>query len=148
MSRYITFRHLYGGCYVAEYSGRTFPAMGQMPDGTMCSYCDAEEASYIPDDACGPMCGSCMDLGIERGYDQVYNLRLQRWVRATMWRISPREPTRAQTRAESVLHEPLVALQIAKYLVWCTYRFEEWSGPSGLEWEDPDPSPHGSNDSA
>ena len=158
MSRYITFRHLYGGCYVAEYSGRTFPAMGTMPDGTMCSYCNAEEAYYIPDGACGPMCGSCMDLGIERGYDQVDNLRLSRWVRAILWRISPREPTRAHTRAESVLHEPLVALQIAKYLVWCTDGFDNWRdhdyeahsrpGPSGLEWDDPDPSPRCGSESA
>ena len=91
-----------------------------------------------------------MDLGIEQGFECVYNLRLQRWVRATMWRISPREPMRAQTRAESVLHEPLLALQIAKCLIWCTDGFEAWieadevicrSGPNGVEWDDTDRLP-------
>ena len=166
MSRYLHFRHIYGGCFVAEHAGRSYPAMGTLDDGTMCSYCCAEEAFYIPDGCCGPMCGSCMDLGIERGYDQVNNLRLMRWVRGKLWRISPRLPTRAHIGAEAVLHDPQLALQIATFLVWVTdgaeswwdhdYDYEEhWAladeyeqhWPSGWQWEDPDPSPRCASES-
>ena len=122
--------------------------MGSLPEGTMCSYCHEHEAYYVPDGCCGPLCGPCMDLGIERGFDHVYILRWQRWIRAKLWPLSPREPTRTQSLAESVMHEPLLAIHIAKCLVWVTDGFESWieddadaSAPSGIEYDDTDQLP-------
>ena len=148
MSQHYPFRHLRGSVYVAEISGRTYPAMGTLPDGTMCSYCDAHEAHYIPDGCCGPLCGPCMDIGIEHGFDHVYVFRLQRWIRAKFWPLSPRAPMRTQTLAESVLHDPLVAIHISQYMIWVTDEFESWnigdayvSAPCGVEYDDTDQLP-------
>ena len=93
--------------------------MGSLPDGTLCSYCDIYEAGYIPDGCCGPLCGECMDIGITapNGYDKVFIFRLERWIRAHFWRLSPHQPRRHQTLVESVFHHPLVALHISQFMI-------------------------------
>ena len=154
MSRYFLFRHSYGtafhcvGGHTATDTGRTFLAMGSLSDGTLCSYCNVHEAYYIPDGCCGPLCGHCMDLGIQHGYDHVFILRLERWIRAKFWRLSPRVPRRPVTLAESVIHHPLVALHISQFLVEMTDGSETWrmgdadaSAPSGIEFDDTDQLP-------
>ena len=101
--------------------------MGSLSDGTLCDYCNVHEAGYIPDGCCGPLCGHCMDMGILHGYDRVFIQRLERWVRAKLWRLSPREPMRPQILAEAVLHHPLVALHISQFLVVITDGNSSWS---------------------
>ena len=122
--------------------------MGSLADGTLCSYCDEHEAGYIPDGCCGPLCGECMDIGIQHGYDHVFIFRLERWIRARFWRLSPREPKRPQTLAETVLHHPLVALHISQFMIRVTDGWELWrigdaeeSAPSGIEYDDTDQLP-------
>ena len=113
--------------------------MGSLADGTLCSYCDIYEASYIPDGCCGPLCGECMDIGIAGGYDQVFIFRLERWIRAHFWRLSPRQPRRHQTLMESVFHHPLVALHISQFMIEVA---DGWAvGMSGDECDVTDQSP-------
>ena len=112
--------------------------MGSLPDGTLCVYCLVHEAYYIPDGCCGPLCGHCMDMGILQGYDRVFMQRLERWVRAKFWRLSPREPTRPQNPAEAVLHHPLLALHVSQFLVVITDGSSSWSigdGEYGVGYE-------------
>ena len=53
--------------------------MGSVPESTLCYYCLEHEAGYIPDGACGTMCGACQDLP-----GGATALRRQRWQR--LWR--------------------------------------------------------------
>ena len=99
------------------YPTASTSAMGSLADGTMCSYCDEHAAGYIPDGCCGPLCGVCTDAALAGGFDQVCILRLQRWLRAHLWHMSPREPRRPHTLAESVFHHPLVALHISQFMI-------------------------------
>ena len=100
--------------------------MGSLPEGLMCAYCDEEEAGYIPDGCCGPICGTCLDLGIDHGFEVVYNLRLQRWFRATIGWLSAWSPTRVLAPPEVVLHDPSLALHISQFLVQVTDGLEFW----------------------
>ena len=68
-----------------------------------------------------------MDIGIDHGYDIVFLYRLERWVRAKFWRLSPRMPARAQTLPEMVLHHNTVPLHIAQYLIRVTDGWEVWN---------------------
>ena len=61
--------------------------MGSVPDGTMCIYCDAEEAGYIPDGLLGVTCGTCMDLASaheteEQALECLDRLRIVRFLRS------------------------------------------------------------------
>ena len=125
------------------HHGTVQGTMGTLADGTMCAYCAVEEAHYIPDGCCGPVCGSCLDLGIDKGFGVVYDLRLQRWIRATIGWLSPQTPTRPLVIAESVLQDPSLALNISQYIVKVTDGLEFWdlgdvsaSAPSGIEYDD------------
>ena len=146
MPRHLIYRHLYSNHFVAVHSGRLIPAMGHLPQGTMCSYCGAVEAYYIPDGFCGPLCDVCEDYGFEHGFSQVYVIRIQRWVAAMLWSLSPRASARAHTPAESVLHDPVLSLRVSQYLVAVTDGFETWSlgdlecsPPRGVEVHFTDP---------
>ena len=148
MSRRPIYRHLYSNHFVAVYSGRLIPAMGHLPQGTLCSYCGALEAYYIPDGCCGPLCDVCTDFGIEHGFDHVYIIRIQRWISATLWPMSPRVNVRELTLAESVLHDPILSLRVSQYLIEVTDGFETWSigdpdrsAPRGVEFDDTDLMP-------
>ena len=58
--------------------------MGSLPEGTLCSYCGAREASYIPDGACGPVCCKpagtcCWDVAAALGWRHIEMQRLNRF---------------------------------------------------------------------
>ena len=101
--------------------------MGALPEGTMCAYCDENEAGYIPDGCCGPVCGMCLDLGLDHGFEGVHTLRLQRWIRAIIGWLSPRATSRHLTLVESVLQDPDLALHISQYVVTLTDGSEYWA---------------------
>ena len=162
MHRHTIFRSPYGSVHItvlAQSFMRTVPGvtrfifhtphgtvqgtMGTVPDGRLCAYCDVVQGDYIPDGCCGPVCGDCLDLGIEKGFELVYALRLKRWIRATIGWLSPEEPERPLVIAERVLHDSSLALHISQYLVTVTDGLEFWdlgdvsaSAPSGIEYDD------------
>ena len=63
--------------------------MGSRPEGTLCAYCGAREASYTPDGCVGPMCmgepGCCQEVGEEFGWNCMDNKRLCRLGRSWLW---------------------------------------------------------------
>ena len=63
--------------------------MGSLPEGTLCSYCGAREASYIPDGACGPVCFKpagtcCWDVAAALGWRHIEMQRLNRFACASI----------------------------------------------------------------
>ena len=55
-------------------------AMGSLPEGTMCCYCNQEEAGYIPDGLLGPTCGTCQDDAFQFGIDFIDRRRQTRFL--------------------------------------------------------------------
>ena len=55
-------------------------AMGSLPEGTMCFYCNQEEAGYIPDGLLGPTCGTCQDDAFQFGIDFIDRRRQTRFL--------------------------------------------------------------------
>jgi hypothetical protein len=54
--------------------------MGSLPDHTICYYCGVNYAGYIPDGARGPVCGPCIDVGVQQGWEHVFQkLVLRLW---------------------------------------------------------------------
>ena len=153
MPRRLFYRQLQSSRSVVISSGRVLvqgrpitTAMGHLQQGTMCSYCGAVEAYYIPDGFCGPLCDVCEDYGFEHGFSQVYVIRIQRWISAKLWPISPRANARELTPAESVLHDPILSLRVSQYIVAVMDGSETWSigdsdrsAPHGVEIDDTDP---------
>ena len=68
--------------------------MGSLPEGTLCAYCFENEAGYIPDGCCGPLCffdvsgsSSCWDIAQDLGWGFVEKRRLSKLWRATLRRL-------------------------------------------------------------
>ena len=54
--------------------------MGSSPDGTMCWYCNQQEAGYIPDGLMGPTCDTCTDDWQQFGPDFIDRRRQDRFL--------------------------------------------------------------------
>ena len=54
--------------------------MGSAPEGTMCVYCNEEEAGYIPDGLLGFTCGTCMDDCATHGDGFIDRKRMDRYL--------------------------------------------------------------------
>ena len=102
--------------------------MGSLRDGTLCAYCDVEEAEYIPDGCCGPVCGVCMDAGIASGWRQIDLIRHNRWIRALLGNLTAWARRHHRTPTEEALSDPTVAVNIAEYVVPVTDRNEYMMG--------------------
>ena len=91
--------------------------MGSCDPGTMCAYCDAEEAGYIPDGCVGPMCGSCMDWAAVGGRPEM--LRLQRRARSLLT-LCPGHLSSGVTPsfATVIFHDERLSLVIVRWLIW------------------------------
>ena len=91
--------------------------MGSCDPGTMCAYCDAEEAGYIPDGCVGPMCGSCMDWAAQGGRPEL--LRLQRRARSLRALCSGRLGSDAVPDiVTAIILDERFSLVIARCLIW------------------------------
>ena len=108
--------------------------MGSLEDGTMCAYCDEEEAGYIPDGLCGPTCGSCLDLWIAAGAKYVHLLRYHRWWRGVLGRLTAWRQPAVITTTEIMLRDPSIAVYIAEFLVVVTDGSEHWPIPTPLTY--------------
>ena len=54
--------------------------MGSAPEGTMCVYCNEEEAGYIPDGLLGFTCGTCMEDCATHGDGFIDRKRMDRYL--------------------------------------------------------------------
>ena len=91
--------------------------MGSCEPGTLCAYCGAEEAGYIPDGCVGPMCGSCMDLMFAGGYPE--QRRLQRRALSFRALCSGRiSPDLRLSAVAVVLLDERIACMVARWLIW------------------------------
>ena len=86
---YVSVMTLYGSSlfFCLKFSFLRHPpclgSMGSLPEGTLCAYCGAREASYIPDGAAGPLCFEprgecCYDRALALGWDVIIRERLMR----------------------------------------------------------------------
>ena len=86
--------------------------MGSLPEGTLCAYCGAKPAGYIPDGAVGPMCmgfpAACFERMETDSVEAVCRLRLVRQARATTARLASTSP--------ALTIFDVVAAEIAEYL--------------------------------
>ena len=86
--------------------------MGSLPEGTLCAYCGVEEAGYIPDGACGPMCPDCLELPEEKACGL-------RWGRLWPVRIAPlcSALVASDDRGHRVLTDPVISLVVASFII-------------------------------
>ena len=57
-------------------------SMGSAPEGTMCVYCNEEEAGYIPDGLLGFTCGTCIDDLLRHGDGFLDRKRMDRYLQS------------------------------------------------------------------
>ena len=93
--------------------------MGSLPEGTLCAYCGAKPAGYIPDGAVGPMCMGSPEACFERmengSVEAVCRLRLVRQARATTARLAKPRATEMRTSHFETIFD-VAAAKIAEYL--------------------------------
>ena len=91
--------------------------MGSFEHGTMCAYCAAEEAGYIPDGCVGPMCGSCMDLMFAGGHPEAFRLARRAHALRALCRL-PGASSVPCPMAITVFMQDELAIKIARCLIW------------------------------
>ena len=96
--------------------------MGSAPDGTMCVYCDQEEAGYIPDGLLGFTCGTCMDECSDFGIEFLDRKRMTRFLRSLR---AVTGGQRGEGRRNPFYHlfleeDAQLGYGIAPFLIWTT----------------------------
>ena len=93
-------------------------SMGNIPEGTLCSYCGVHEADYIPDGCCGPLCigerwefedgkPSCDELG----WGVAEYKRLFRFV-ASRFKVITKSIDR-----QNPLSDQMIMMEIARFVI-------------------------------
>ena len=120
-------------------------AMGSAPEGTMCVYCNQEEAGYIPDGLLGFTCGTCQDECAEYGKEFLDRMRMDRFLHSLRAVTDDRHHPFHQMFLD---RDAELGYQLAPFLIWTSQWYRPPSPMAAVAATDDDATVQESDDDA
>ena len=121
--------------------------MGSLPEGTMCVYCNEEEASYIPDGMLGCTCMTCVDDALAHGEQFLDRKRMDRYLKSLRAVTANRTAPFYKMFLESELGNGH-GYDLAPFLIWTSQWHRPLSPRAAVAATDDDATVQESDDDA